>query len=742
MKKLINIFSVLLVLTTQLLFGNSNINNTIFPNISDILKVNELNNLAEINLNNSLELTKHYLDESLALSQKINYYEGEAKSYTCLGDYNYYSANIDETVTNYKDAIEIYKNINSQNDVVNTLNRFADNFYKHIGNYEAGFKCLIEALKISEEIGYKKGIGLTYLNIGRMLLQMRLPDERLSFYRPKDYFNQSLKIFEDIGDTSNYIFSVIALGMLYHNRNIDTAYLFYNKCQEISLKSNKQNFLAMSLRLKGIYFSDTKQIDSALFYLNQSYKIAYRISDINLASAVLVHLGVCYRMLQDYSNEFKFEKESLKLREKLGHKYLIASSLINIGECCFNHKSINDAQSYFYKGLLYALQSNNLNYTKNAYFQLYKLFSYTNDYKNSIFYFDKYNSIKDSITNNERLSQFDYLYYNTELEKKNKEKGDIEIDTRTIIIYGLAALIAVILIIIGAIYNLYHIKKNDNQKLTEKNDQLNIAIKELQTSNSEKELLNKELEERVFERTTELTKENEERKKIEENLKTSETILKKSLYEKEVLLKEMHHRVHQNLQIIVSLMNLQSKKIEDPNVLSSIKGNQERIKSLGLIHEKLYQSESYTLIDFGSYIYSIIDSLRLSFSENPELIELDIKCKNMFIELDKAIPLALIINEIVSNSLKYAFIQNQNGKISLSFNILDEYSYKITIADNGIGFIKDKNSKQVKSFGLELISLLVEQLHGNYEINNTYGTEFIIIFPIKYKKYHEKNINS
>jgi len=219
-----------------------------------------------------------------------------------------------------------------------------------------------------------------------------------------------------------------------------------------------------------------------------------------------------------------------------------------------------------------------------------------------------------------------------------------------------------------------------------------------------------------------------------DNMKNKEERIKASLKEKELLLKEVHHRVKNNMQVISSLINLQSRTISDPVFLGIFKESQNRIKSMALIHEKLYQSDDLSMIDFNDYVLSLAGSLVRSYSVSPNQIKLKIEINNIQLNIDTAIPCSLIINELISNSLKYAFINKKTGEIKILMNYSSKEWIELSISDNGIGFPPGIDFKNTESLGLQLVNTLVEQLHGEVEMNTSNGTKYNIRFKeIKYK---------
>ncbi|MDP1553771.1 MAG: histidine kinase dimerization/phosphoacceptor domain -containing protein [Methanobacteriaceae archaeon] len=204
--------------------------------------------------------------------------------------------------------------------------------------------------------------------------------------------------------------------------------------------------------------------------------------------------------------------------------------------------------------------------------------------------------------------------------------------------------------------------------------------------------------------------------------------LEQSLDEKEILLKEIHHRVKNNLMIISSLLNLQSGYIKDKESQDIFKESQNRARSMALIHERLYQSSDLKKLDFSEYITSLATELFHTYVADPSLIKLQINVDNIFLDINTAIPLGLIVNELITNSLKHAFPNGRKGKINIEFHEKGE-NCEFTVKDNGIGFPKDIDYKKTESLGLQIVTNLTDQIDGNIEkLDTNPGTEFKINF--------------
>ena len=220
-----------------------------------------------------------------------------------------------------------------------------------------------------------------------------------------------------------------------------------------------------------------------------------------------------------------------------------------------------------------------------------------------------------------------------------------------------------------------------------------------------------------------------ERKHLLEEKRRAEEQIKASLREKEILLSEVHHRVKNNMQIIISLLRLQAGKIEDKKSADMLKEAENRIRSMALIHEKIYQTADFANIEFGAYAKSLSKDLFKSYGINTGKVQLKIEIENIALGLDNAIPCGLIINELLSNSLKYAFPKDRGGEIKISFKPLNDHEVELMVSDDGIGIPAEIDIGETESLGLQLVNILAEnQLDGTLELDRVGGTAFKIRF--------------
>jgi PAS domain S-box-containing protein len=207
--------------------------------------------------------------------------------------------------------------------------------------------------------------------------------------------------------------------------------------------------------------------------------------------------------------------------------------------------------------------------------------------------------------------------------------------------------------------------------------------------------------------------------------KVAEELIKSSLAEKEVMLKEIHHRVKNNLQIISSLLHLQSSKLEDDRLTRAFGDSQHRIRSMALIHEELYESDDLARIEFVGYLRRLTEHLFESFGIDESRIRLTVDVQNVLLTIERAIPLSLIINELLSNALKHAFPGNRSGEIHIQMRDREDGPFSLMVTDDGVG-LPDIDINSPDSLGLRLVNTLVSQLGAEMRLDRTSGTAFVV----------------
>ena len=210
--------------------------------------------------------------------------------------------------------------------------------------------------------------------------------------------------------------------------------------------------------------------------------------------------------------------------------------------------------------------------------------------------------------------------------------------------------------------------------------------------------------------------------------KQAEKKIKASLKEKEVMLQEIHHRVKNNMQIVVSLLRLQSYTAKDKKIEDMFKVAQSRIRSMAIIHEKLYKSKDFAVIDFAHYIRSLTTHLMQTYQIDPKQITLKTDVKDIHLDINQGVPVGLLINELVSNALKHAFPKGKKGEIIVKFHADKKGKKTLIVSDNGIGHPDKVDMSKPETLGLQLIKDLTKQIGGKLDLENKAGTTFKITF--------------
>jgi two-component system, sensor histidine kinase PdtaS len=210
--------------------------------------------------------------------------------------------------------------------------------------------------------------------------------------------------------------------------------------------------------------------------------------------------------------------------------------------------------------------------------------------------------------------------------------------------------------------------------------------------------------------------------------KRIEAQLTASLREKEVLLKEIHHRVKNNLQVVASLLYLQSDRLDDPQLLAECQESQHRIRAMALIHETLYQARDLARVDFGRYVRALAADLPQAYAADPARITLQTHTEEVWLDIDAAVPCGLILNELVSNALKHAFPDGRRGAIHLDLRA-ELGLTTLRVRDTGMGVPDGLDVRQAESLGLQLVGMLTDQLGGTLDLSRAEGTTVTLTFP-------------
>lgn len=381
------------------------------------------------------------------------------------------------------------------------------------------------------------------------------------------------------------------------------------------------------------------------------------------------------RLVEAYEEHLK----ALKIRENLSSTYNLCESKINMGEILIKLKRYDEAIDQL-KDVFSFEEHQSLNQQERAYDLMAEAYEKKGDFKSALNTFKSYKTMTDSIYTKESIeiiAEKDALYNqqkkDAEIALLNKEKEITATKlsrSRSIIIISLIGL-GLLAIAALALLKL-------NKKIKSKNETITKALKD-----------------------------------------------------RELLLHETHHRVKNNLQMISSLLNLQSKYVKDDNVLEVLQNGRNRVQSIAILHKNLYVGEDLNMVNIQHYFEGLVDSILNSYNKTESDIDLRIDAKHVTMDVESVIPLGLIVNELVTNSLKHAFPDNAKSKPEITLKMYErEDFYTLKVTDNGVGIDSDiiENGKQ-ESFGQRLIKLLSKKLKASVSITNNNGTSVSFVLP-------------
>ncbi len=507
-----------------------------------------------------------------------------------------------------------------------------------------------------------------------------------------NYYLESLKILEQIDTlTLTKLEKIKRKGkklVLYNsfaisNKNTDNfkeANFYYNKAYEMALELNNIRVASIILSNQGDLLLKTKQYQKALKILSKSKKLKQKINHAEESIAITdLNIALVHKALKENDIALQIFNRILPIFKNNQTKLMY--TFTGRGELFIQKKKYKKAIYDCTKASNIANDIKDIEYQKITAKCLSDAYSATNNYNKAYYYQTKYIQFKDSIFNSNNVKkitqikmQYDFDRQNDlqKIEIKNKAK-----ENKFIIRSLLLGLISLV-ILSALLYRLYTNRINNNKILEKKNKQINKALNDY-----------------------------------------------------EILLKETHHRVKNSLQMISSLLYLQSENMEDKKASESVKDGQVRVKSMALIHQKLYQKDNLTGVEVSDYINDLAKGIFQSHNINNRDIKLEIEVEKMILDIDTITPIGIIINELIVNALKHAFTNTKNALIRIMLYKKEDLLI-LQVADNGIGF--EQTTKKEKSFGLKLIKSLSRKLKASLSFINKNGT----LVELKIKRFSIK----
>ncbi len=559
-----------------------------------------------------------------------------------------------------------------------------------------GFRPLAQACRaLAEESVYKLPAEYGYLSNAYYFLS-DLSQARGDLNQKLFYVLKVVKSIESSGLSEELEYAYFKLGNAYYELGLfDKSMAYHQKSIAISHQRGKL-FIQVGIvsRMVVTMLKQGKAQEALLFLQDISRKkMAFTYEDKLL---IAQSFGACYSALKKYRLAERYYLESVAVSKQVASQFQYGAWQ-RISQFYVANAQYAKADPYLRMLLMRSPKKIIPSHQIDVHLMLFKVDSARGNYHAAIQHYQHYKALTDSIFNEKKFRQIARLSIQYETDKKEqalrlKEK-DIALLTeqskaqqtqRNALIGGTALLLALLLLS----YNRYRLKQRNNQQLEAQQRALQERQEEINHKNSTLQLL---------------------------------------LTEKEWLLKEIHHRVKNNLQVVMSLLNAQATYLSDEAALSAIQESQHRVQAMALIHQKLYQSEQIAQIAIAAYIQEVVTYLRDSYNlQQPITFQLDVEA----IELDvtQAVPLGLIINEAITNALKYAFPGGRSGMITLSLHQPKKATYQLIIADNGVGLPVGYAPERGRSLGMSLMHGFSEQLGGVLQISNVSGLTISLLF--------------
>ena len=629
-------------------------------------------------------------DMAEALIEETNYFPGDD------------DAMFEKKKVNYEAALRLFKRAGNRIREADALKNLGDFDNVLDKDRRLSMKELKEALAIYTSLGYQELYGV-YITLANLC------NEEGDYPNLLRYCELAVKYGERTGDTSLQMSRIYAeTGKAYMQiGNFESAIVFEKKAIAIGEKYDTIDYYVPMLRdlcysqlhsgraeeavdvLKGI----EKKISSRKRPLPDLPQSAF------LSTQVLVNVGI-----KQYEKAGFYAKQYVRILKRYPSSdlvYMFSSQLITYFAITHQGK---EAEILADSLLGFARATHVKQNVAICYLSKSRADSAIGDLQGALIYYQLYKKMGDSVLNEASSFQLAQVQVELETEKKDNDIKALQQQeviqkvrlehsrtTNTIVISG----VAVLTLLLVLLYSRYRIKQRLNRQLEQKQHSINEKNTTLEQLVGEKDIL-------IAEKDTLIT-------------------------EKDWLVKEIHHRVKNNLQIVISLLNAQTEFLENPSALTAIQESRERMEAIAIIHQKLYQSENNTLVYVRAYMYELVDNLKDSFA-NAKDIHFKLNIADLALDISQSVPLGLILNEAITNAIKYAYSKGERGTVNISLQPTDAGRLELKITDHGKGLPPDFDWKNSPTLGLQLINLLAQQLNGELDMSSRDGLEIVLVF--------------
>ncbi len=608
-----------------------------------------------------------------ALAKQKMYKKGIAIALSNMGRNLQQVGDMQKAKTALLESNEMFKEAGLESETAEIKNRLGV-LYRRIGDFKSSLKYFDEALTIATKFNLTNSLANIYMNKGNTLDEYTAYDEAIKNHLQSIIIRENTNDLRGLAQNYNNIANVYT-----HTGNYDEAIKYYQKTKLITENLRPQNKTSLALAYNNLAngYVALKQYDSVEILFKKAIVLFTETGEKPGLALVYHDLGGYYIDIKEYKTAMVYLNEALDIRK--------GSLLINdeastrnlIGVALGKLNKHEEAEQSLLQALA-MVKNNNTRLQEAIYNSLAKHYNQIGNYEKAIEYQAKYFNLKDTLLSESEAINMLKEKANYELEKKEtalklsvkeKQLDALKLDERNKTIAFLTIGMALLGLLLGLV--IYYLKQKQ---------------------------------------------------------KTAKVLLLKN--EKiEILVRELHHRVKNNLQVVSGLLSLQSNRLEDETAKQAMDAGRSRVDAMALIHQKLYMDESLESVNIETYISNLTTSLAMSFGFDNRIVKTEILLQKKDIDIDIAIPIGLIINELLTNAFKHAFIEIENALINISLRNNYDGSLQLVVEDNGKGIAAGLTNKE--NFGMKLVYTLVEQLNGSLILLKEKGTSYnITINPI------------
>nr|WKN37554.1 histidine kinase dimerization/phosphoacceptor domain -containing protein [Tunicatimonas sp. TK19036] len=606
--------------------------------------------------------------------------EQEAWEWFRMGYYlDWNSANYPEILECLHRALSLYRQSGNKELEIRVFKEIAD-VHLNQGKLEEAEQELLQVLAMYQSIGYRN-LHYTY---DLLSVVARLSGD---LNNGLQYGLQCVESMEAIRDTVDAPIFYSRVAHIYRNLGeVDKSIVWYYKELNAWVARDENHwYMYRDVGYLVQQLIQQKQVSEALNLVTgiaEKYPPTGLIEKSSMAQA----LGHCYLAMKQYNQAERQYLTMIGELKGMEAGELTSEAQHDIGKFYVERQQFEKARPYLTDALAVPIGVANAARVMDSHQLLFKVDSAAGNYLSAIEHFRLNKALNDSLFNHTKSRQIEELQIQYETAKKEQDIALLQNEshfqqnqlqqarlTKNITIIGCLLL----LVFVGLLFNQYRIKQRSNREISQKN----LALEQL-------------------------------------------------VREKDWLLKEIHHRVKNNLQVVVSLLNVQSSYLKSDDALQAFRESQHRMQAMSLIHQKLYQSDNIGYIDINTYIRELVSFLQDSFGTEHHF-HFELPLDHLTMDVSQATPLGLILNEAISNALKYAFPGNSRGTVIISLTLVTDHHYQLRIADNGVGLPADFDVVSSHSLGMNLMQGLSKQLEGHFRWENNVGLTLIIDFPQK-----------